>query len=273
MYNAALGRFVGVDPVAEASESLSTFNYALNNPIIFNDPLGDKAALNAGTGEYAKFWEQVWQRSGSGEKVASYHNSGDGYWESTGDNMGFRAIRSDMLNPDGFYDYQFEISLRAVSINEARSNPDWLADRMKEGQKKAGLDGSMFYGARVYQNKMMEKGSAVTLPGIGIIINPQDVGNIDLLRHEFGHILQSKKMTKFGFYGIIAPKSLFSAIKQSYVKECYHRDYVTETTANSLSYEFFNQPSDWNFNKFPLSYPINPVLIAPNDVYNTLFNN
>lgn len=40
-YDAALGRFVAVDPMAESAESLTTYNYSGNNPIMFNDPLGD----------------------------------------------------------------------------------------------------------------------------------------------------------------------------------------------------------------------------------------
>ena len=44
MYDAALGRFTGADPMAEASESMTVYQYALNSPLIFNDPLGDKAA-------------------------------------------------------------------------------------------------------------------------------------------------------------------------------------------------------------------------------------
>lgn len=47
-YDAALGRFIGVDPQAESSESFSTYQYGNNNPILFNDPLGDmsQAQLN-----------------------------------------------------------------------------------------------------------------------------------------------------------------------------------------------------------------------------------
>jgi len=40
-YDAAIGRFVGIDPLAEVSESLTGYQYANNNPIMFNDPLGD----------------------------------------------------------------------------------------------------------------------------------------------------------------------------------------------------------------------------------------
>ncbi|MBD1363809.1 hypothetical protein IDJ77_08295 [Mucilaginibacter sp. ZT4R22] len=40
-YDAALGRWVAVDPVAESQEDMSPYQYAGNNPIMYNDPLGD----------------------------------------------------------------------------------------------------------------------------------------------------------------------------------------------------------------------------------------
>jgi RHS repeat-associated protein len=41
-YDQALGRWTGVDPDAESAESLTTYQYAGNNPVMFNDPIGDK---------------------------------------------------------------------------------------------------------------------------------------------------------------------------------------------------------------------------------------
>ncbi len=41
-YDAALARWVGVDPMAEASSSISVYHYSGNNPIMYNDPIGDK---------------------------------------------------------------------------------------------------------------------------------------------------------------------------------------------------------------------------------------
>jgi RHS repeat-associated protein len=40
-YDAALGRFIGPDPQAESTNSMTTYQYANNNPIMFNDPLGN----------------------------------------------------------------------------------------------------------------------------------------------------------------------------------------------------------------------------------------
>ena len=41
-YDPALGRFVQVDPMAADVHELSSYNYANNNPALYNDPLGDK---------------------------------------------------------------------------------------------------------------------------------------------------------------------------------------------------------------------------------------
>jgi len=43
-YDAALGRFVGVDPKGESAESMTCYQYAGNNPITMNDPMGDLAS-------------------------------------------------------------------------------------------------------------------------------------------------------------------------------------------------------------------------------------
>lgn len=41
-YDPSLGRFMAPDPVAVSAESMTTYQYAGNNPIMLNDPLGDK---------------------------------------------------------------------------------------------------------------------------------------------------------------------------------------------------------------------------------------
>ena len=43
-YDPALGRMTSVDPVAGKYSSLSPYNYAFNDPVTYNDPLGDDAS-------------------------------------------------------------------------------------------------------------------------------------------------------------------------------------------------------------------------------------
>src|SRR5436190_3100284 len=43
-YDPALGRFMQVDPVATSTLTMTPYNFAGNNPVLFNDPMGDKLA-------------------------------------------------------------------------------------------------------------------------------------------------------------------------------------------------------------------------------------
>ena len=103
-YDAALGRFVGVDPKAEATESLSSFQYGDNNPISFNDPLGDNAfnpqnaggpALYQELGLHYLFvgspnWNEAMSRLHQGMAEGTYDNSGtgSGFGVDSGDGTG-----------------------------------------------------------------------------------------------------------------------------------------------------------------------------------------
>ncbi|HZY37447.1 MAG TPA: RHS repeat-associated core domain-containing protein [Mucilaginibacter sp.] len=48
-YDAAIGRFVGQDPMPESVESMSVYQYAGNMPVMANDPMGNLKNLNAPT--------------------------------------------------------------------------------------------------------------------------------------------------------------------------------------------------------------------------------
>lgn len=43
-YDPIIGRFNGVDPMSESFESWTTYHYSYNNPVNFNDPLGNVAS-------------------------------------------------------------------------------------------------------------------------------------------------------------------------------------------------------------------------------------
>ncbi|MCC8173572.1 MAG: RHS repeat-associated core domain-containing protein [Odoribacter sp.] len=48
MYDTELGRWLGVDPVAEEYHSFSPYNYVMNNPVLFIDPNGMWVEINGG---------------------------------------------------------------------------------------------------------------------------------------------------------------------------------------------------------------------------------
>ena len=95
-YDAVIGRFIGVDPVAESAETLTSYQYAGNNPVMYNDPLGDLlpmpgshnvnfgywAPLNLGGSGNANAFDQAWSQDGGNEMIQDY----SGFWGSfTGD--------------------------------------------------------------------------------------------------------------------------------------------------------------------------------------------
>jgi RHS repeat-associated protein len=45
-YDPAIARFNAIDPVADATESMSTYQYANDNPVMGNDPMGDWGVLH-----------------------------------------------------------------------------------------------------------------------------------------------------------------------------------------------------------------------------------
>src|SRR5579863_2914779 len=45
MYDPQLGRFGQIDPLGEIAHSFSSYSFALENPILLNDPSGDTATL------------------------------------------------------------------------------------------------------------------------------------------------------------------------------------------------------------------------------------
>jgi RHS repeat-associated protein len=93
-YDAQLGRFTGIDIRAEESYGMSVYNYGANNPVLYNDPMGDKYKDHngntwhgpdpfAGTGlegtnlNFANWWEEDMAGGGGG--------GGGGGSEGTGD--------------------------------------------------------------------------------------------------------------------------------------------------------------------------------------------
>lgn len=113
-------------------------------------------------------------------------------------------------------------------------------------------------------------GAAVTLPKIGIIVGSKDIRNIDLLRHEFGHILQERNWGLSNFIFRVAPRSLYSTINPNIKTMSQYMSVWPEWSANKLSFEYFNKPKNWdntyllqpvNINNF--SYPPKFININP----------
>lgn len=92
-YDAAIGRFVGVDPMPEATESMSVYHYAGNNPILFNDPDGSNPAPGgisnfSSLSQWREMYNNYWRTGIGGDIQENIDNFYMGITSSFGPNGG-----------------------------------------------------------------------------------------------------------------------------------------------------------------------------------------
>lgn len=122
-----------------------------------------------------------------------------------------------------------------------------------------------YRGVPLYTASYMNYGS-FTLPGStrsqgGIYLQAGQQNSQDLIRHEFGHILQAEQSSLDCYYSNIAISSAWSAVKATvgsyiHVGNYRHQCYETETDANLrhialLTFE--GATGTWNYIEFPTS--------------------
>jgi len=105
------------------------------------------------------------------------------------------------------------------------------------------MGAQQFEGVRVYSVNFgfFRRGAAVTIPGIGIITSYKFAHDEDLLKHEFGHILQYRKWGFLFYWFRIAPVSLLSALKSRINPKFNHMNIWTERSANYLAGRYFDR--------------------------------
>ena len=111
-------------------------------------------------------------------------------------------------------------------------------------QKITGKWVGKFEGVDMYESSKLGNGQysgGITLPGRGIVVGSGAYSqgcNKELVHHEFGHILQARKVGLKAFYTLIGPESLISAANNGIMWHS-HKKFWTETWANYLSKEYF----------------------------------
>jgi hypothetical protein len=299
--------------VADATESMSTYQYANDNPVMGNDPMGDwwKAvdaptppkhhmhdfgdegditgdpnidasiaaltafgAMSGGT-NYSQMTDAELKNAAETGDAAAVQAYGLRYGKLT-----YSAAGNSMVNADDFNPNATDIDRATDNVLDALAYPNMLPEVKVNGGKVAfpdhwgdsnyflndasqgvGRPDMMFEGTPVYFSTIgdLKYGGAITLPGIGIFINPKDRNNIDVLRHEFGHILVARNESKTLFYLTDGPYSLLNGWLTK--DDLEHQQSWPERDANNASYIYFGRPSNWNFNDYPVSddvrYPAN----------------
>jgi hypothetical protein len=106
-----------------------------------------------------------------------------------------------------------------------------------------------FEGQNVYESKQLGTYASgnyagFTLPDQGIVVgdgvfSSGKKGGWVMLQHEFGHVLQYRKVGAIDYYGVIAKESLLNCGYDRLFGTNTHSTYWTETWANYLSKNYF----------------------------------
>jgi len=146
-YDAALGRFFQVDPLAHTSSDLTPYHYANNNPVAFNDPSGAVVPYYAKPEDDPRNWRMT---------ITNGLYYGDGWSFSFTPGNGGSAAAS--------LDEAANVSQYWTAVNEARLAAN-LAKANSDGVMLMGAAARSFFNAWKKSEWVMidQKGGAVTL--------------------------------------------------------------------------------------------------------------
>jgi RHS repeat-associated protein len=108
-YDAQIGRFTGIDALSEKTMSLTTYGFASNNPINFNDPTGLMIDYNNTRGkltnwnpqlrifpeEYNSFWDDYWSDPFAADRAMMQAQNNFAFWDNVLNGDVFKNV------PDG----------------------------------------------------------------------------------------------------------------------------------------------------------------------------
>jgi len=119
-YDAAIGRWVGVDPNPESAESMSVYQYGVNNPILFNDPLGNRA-------EYQDYAKANQHTGDAGQEMNSWLDEqlaiGVGTMQAAGQKAEYKDFWQKVFAVSGL---KFDPSVTSYIIGENNSQIQYI---------------------------------------------------------------------------------------------------------------------------------------------------
>ena len=173
-YDAALGRFVGVDPVAESAESMTGYQYAGNNPIMMNDPNGDLLPAPGSKNVPFNNWTPLYDSSAPSDVQAQQ----DAFFEGSG---GDGSGSGSPIDGGDYSAFWTGFSYSNLSFSDYKAQYD-----ENNGNFSYGVD---MFGTVQYMVPFSS--NAYTLLGYSDVNNPHnlDVG-IDISQSQFNAVIE-----------------------------------------------------------------------------------
>ncbi|MEP1095905.1 MAG: RHS repeat-associated core domain-containing protein [Cyclobacteriaceae bacterium] len=183
-YDASIGRFTAVDPLAASMASINSYHYGYNNPVNFSDALGLMPESN-GNGNPTPYADNSGQGGGGG--------SGLGAW------LGQRQRRMGWsmgtgFNSDGsFYDpYAGEWDLRkAAKDGDAAAQQQYGGKYGEDNVSASEFLASSFEWIEVFMADMLPDGSGLAVEGQGfhVYTNPTMISAVmNYYFNQYGNI-------------------------------------------------------------------------------------
>jgi RHS repeat-associated protein len=127
-YDAAIGRFIQVDPMSVSE--MAIYQYAGNNPVMFNDPLGDQLSWKRiqweqGVSEFYRSgmagggggsWNSPYNQGGSGGYGSYYGSNWSNSRPGSGGHWSDGVENSDWNPVDGSQQYKDAVAVGAVEL-------------------------------------------------------------------------------------------------------------------------------------------------------------
>lgn len=270
LYDPVLCRFLSPDPYIQDSESIQGFNrytYCRNNPLMYNDKSGEiigtaiafiydffKTVIQGGLDlSNLDIMKNAWEKfdpSASWSRTNKAWQIFEGaWWVSPGTSS---EDRDTILKSRWGYEFiQSFYGLLASHIYNLAFD----------------VDVSRFYDATVVNRQGSGNGSGFTL---GPYINTKNAG-ADLIRHEYGHVLQSRDMGPGYLFVVGLPSLVGSALDMMGLHDHDREWYEVDANIRAKNYVSTYDPQSlntepWKFDKYPTNYNNDwyyPISIMP----------
>ena len=211
LYDPVLGRFFSPDNYVQMPDNSQNFNrysYCLNNPLKYTDPSGDfwNLIIGAAIGGVFNWASHGFQLNAKGLGYFATGAVAGAVGAGLASGVNVAMAGGNFWTGRGYFDTKGAMAYQGCKPKEFK-----IGDKIKA--KYVGR----FEGQRVFESKYLGSLSsgeyaAFTLPDIGIfagegVFSSSQINGLVMMQHEFGHVLQYRKVGIDFYYEVIAKES------------------------------------------------------------------